>query len=505
MRELALAGLVALVFGLGSFYATGDFGPFQRANLGLGATALLLALALGARRLRAAGTPPARRLLLRGALGVAAALALALLLESAAALSGIELDLTREGRSELAPATLETCNELAPRGLTATLFHDPQDPRLRGSRLLLRALARGCPLALRERVLEDDALEAERFEVTRSNSIVFQAGERFETVERPLEGAVYEALYRLRDRAAQPLLVLRGEGEGDPEDAREAGFSGLAAALATEGYRLESAVSALLEEVPEGIAGVLALAPRRQLPEPALAALRRYLAGGGRLAALLEPGRQTGLEELLGEWGLASPDAVVVDPESGRVDGRPRGLGVVASRYESHAVTRGLGKSRMTFFPGARAFRLRKPEPDDQLWSLVYASPDAWLGHDLAALAPGGGELAAPEGAPRDFYPIAVAGRYRRGGAETRILAFGDSEFASNRYLRSIYNLDLILNGVHWLLAREPEITLRPKLATAIQFPLPLTSTLTTLYGVGLLVPELLLIAGGLVWLRGRR
>ena len=51
---------------------------------------------------------------------------------------------------------------------------------------------------------------------------------------------------------------------------------------------------------------------------------------------------------------------------------------------------------------------------------------------------------------------------------------------------------------------RESEITLRPKLRTPKQFPLPIQSTLSTFHGVGLLVPELLLLAGGLVWLRRR-
>ena len=35
-------------------------------------------------------------------------------------------------------------------------------------------------------------------------------------------------------------------------------------------------------------------------------------------------------------------------------------------------------------------------------------------------------------------------------------------------------------------------------------FPVPLQQSLQALYGVGLLVPEILLIAGGLVWLRQR-
>jgi hypothetical protein len=84
-------------------------------------------------------------------------------------------------------------------------------------------------------------------------------------------------------------------------------------------------------------------------------------------------------------------------------------------------------------------------------------------------------------------------------------VAFGDSDFASNENLRTLYNLDLILNAVHWANENESDITLRPKnRPTPVQFPIPLTNTLQTLYGVGLLVPELLLIAGGMVWLRRR-
>ncbi len=66
MRELGLAGLVAIVFGLGSYYATRDVGSFSLLNLGAGALALLVALIGGARRLRLVRGPHSRRVLLRG-------------------------------------------------------------------------------------------------------------------------------------------------------------------------------------------------------------------------------------------------------------------------------------------------------------------------------------------------------------------------------------------------------------------------------------------------------
>ena len=83
-------------------------------------------------------------------------------------------------------------------------------------------------------------------------------------------------------------------------------------------------------------------------------------------------------------------------------------------------------------------------------------------------------------------------------------MAFGDSDFASNRYLRALYNLDLLVNAVHWATERESAITLRPKAGRLLQFPVPIQRSLNALYGIGLLVPELLVMAGMWVWLRRR-
>ena len=87
---------------------------------------------------------------------------------------------------------------------------------------------------------------------------------------------------------------------------------------------------------------------------------------------------------------------------------------------------------------------------------------------------------------------------------QARIVAFGDVGFASNRYLRALYNLDLLMNGIHWSAEREAQITIRPKIRDTVQFPLPVENSLQMLYGVGLLVPEVLLMVGGVVWLRRR-
>lgn len=501
-RELALVGLVALLFGLGSYYATGQLGAFGAVNAAVGGAALLLAAVSGARRLRTVGGPHARRVVAGGLLRIAAALALAVGLERAAAHADLRFDWTFERRYELAPATLKALREL-PGPLEALLFADRLDPRRRQTRLLLRSLESAGDVSVRELDLEAEPEEADRYAVAGSNSVVLVAGGNYETVDRPTEGALYEALYRLRGRGTGTLVFLAGEGEGELDRIDELGFSGLAAALTTEGYALRVVPSASLAEVPEDARAVVALGPRRALLPGALDALRRYLARGGGLVALLEPGVDTGLEALLAEFGIASPNALVVDPASAPLDGVAPATAPLVYSYEGHPVTAGLDSGRMTVFPGTRAFTLHKPRPEDELRRTAVSSPYAWLSDDLSLLA---ARRAQPEpgAAARGYQAIGAAGRYPREGGEARIAAFGDADFASNRFLRAVYNLDLVLNAVHWVAEQPSEITLRPKVQTPLNFPVPLASTLQALYGVGLLVPELLLLAGGLVWLRRR-
>ncbi len=476
MRELALAGFVAIAFGLGSFYATDHFGAFSVVNLALGGIAFAAALVLGARRVRFVGGPHSRPVIARGVGLILAAILAAVGMERAAHYAYVRLDWTFVQRYDLSAAVVGLLQELARHGdVTVDRYPFDQVPE-----------------------------ELETYGIGSSNSLLLRYGQDFQVVERPTEGAIYEALYRLTSVRAGVVALLRGEGEGDPELETALGYGGLASMLASEGYELRSLVTMAMRELPEDVDVVVALSPKRSIQPKALDALRRFLARGGGLVALLEPGFNSGLEQVLGEWGLRSPDRVLVDPAHGEGgDAETEGLCPLAYIYETHPVTHGLDRNRMTFFCGVRSFEFKKPDVDDSLRAVVQSSPRAWLSDDLSLLERRGGSV-SPNGARQTYYPIAVIGRYERGGVETRIFAVGDSDFASNRYLRALYNLDLLMNGIHWSAEREAQITIRPKIRDTVQFPLPVENSLQMLYGVGLLVPEALLMVGGVVWLRRR-
>jgi hypothetical protein len=503
MQQLALLGVIALFFGVGSYYATDSLAWFGNVNVAIGSLALLASTAFALSRLRSAGGGASRRVVFRGATIIVIAICVAIAAERLAERARIQFDWTFEHAFEPSDAIIKVLREL-PGEVQVTLFYDPFDPRVRRTRLLLERIAREGPLNVASKVIDESMDDVDRFEVGSSNTVVLQLEDRFETVERLTEGTLYEALYRLRSAEGGVITVLRGEGEGDFSRSDDVGYAGLAAALATEGYDVGSVISATLSEVPDTSDLLLVVAPRRRLRAEAIGAINRFLDRGGALVALLEPGVDSGLEPVLERFGIVSPDAVVVDPMRRSDEADISGLNPVAAAYWDHPVTRSLDANRMTYFRGARSFQLTKPRPDDELSRAVDTSGYAWLDPDVSILERSSGKFERA-GRRADHQPLVVAGRYLRDGHETRIVAFGDSDFASNENLRTLYTLDLILNAVHWANENESDITLRPKnRPTPVQFPIPLTNTLQTLYGVGLLVPELLLIAGGMVWLRRR-
>ncbi len=502
-RLLGIAGAIALVFGLGSYYATGDASLFASVNLAAGALALLVAAAGGLRGLRGVGTPAARRLLLpRLGLLLLAVAALALL-ERGATHLGWRLDWTVEQRFQLSEATRKELDKISGT-LELTFYRERGDARARRTWLFLETLAKNHPIVLHERWLDESESEATQLGVQSTEAVVLKLGDRFETVDRPTEGRLYEALWRLQNPGVMTLYGSYGEGEGNLESVEPAGYSGLRTMLETEGYAVHRLVTATGASVPADAGAVLVVSPQRSFGHEAIDALRAYLAAGGGLVALLEPGVRSGLEPLLAEYGFDLPDGIIIDPPAGPVAGGAPGVNPIASAYSQHPVTHGLGPRTLSLFLRARpVVPARKPAPGDELRALVFSSAEAWLDTAPGGLLRGASPVRSADSVPQRW-PFVAAGRYPRDGRETRLVIFGDASFADNDHLRALYNLDLLMNAVHWVVQREEAIALRPKLLTPNQDPLTPQKSLAMLYGVGLLLPELLLIAGAVAWLRRR-
>jgi hypothetical protein len=140
---------------------------------------------------------------------------------------------------------------------------------------------------VQEKILSEAPGDADRFGIPGSNSVVLELGARFETVERPLEATLYEALYRLRSQENGVIGVLRGEGEGDLSSDAELGFSGCRGAR-DRGYRLRSLSRRCRDSRRHRRR--CCCSPAAPAAAGSVAALERYPSGAAA-AALLEPGR----------------------------------------------------------------------------------------------------------------------------------------------------------------------------------------------------------------------
>ena len=310
------------------------------------------------------------------------------------------------------------------------------------------------------------------------------------------------------ERGITPLPGEEGTFARGPES-----FGRAADALVNETYAVEPLLLASMEDVPADASAVIVAGPTRPLLEGELAALRRYVEGGGGLFVALDPRAQTNLYALLEEWGVLMGDDVVVD----------RALAVfgqattpIAQEYDgSHPITAPLREPAL--FPMVRSIELVEATAA-RFSVLAKTGEESWAERDLEGWRASGRaeydelDVMGPVG-------IAVAGSVRAAGippaahnvhgsdeadaepvAEGRLVVFGDSDFASNETLDALRNKDLFVNSVNWLAGDLSQITVRPNVSRASSFQMSQDEFRRIQYLSLFVLPEAIAVFGVLTW-----
>jgi ABC-type uncharacterized transport system involved in gliding motility auxiliary subunit len=85
-------------------------------------------------------------------------------------------------------------------------------------------------------------------------------------------------------------------------------------------------------------------------------------------------------------------------------------------------------------------------------------------------------------------------------GKETRIVVLGSTDAGDNQWVGQLFNRDFFVNSADWLSGEENQISIRPRQLRSSRFRLTAEQfTIVFILSV-LLLPELLLIAGIVVW-----
>ena len=311
------------------------------------------------------------------------------------------------------------------------------------------------------------------------------------------------------------VYVTAGSGEYNliSSDKDPAGYSLLAARMASQNVELLPLKLGEQEGVPADADAVMVAGPKFAFPAPSVTALQAYLAKPGRLLLLLDPGAPTGLEGILAEQGVVvDADKIFRKVAMLTSGGLTQGVNeeTVGTRFSGHPAIRwveNVGGSLR--FGASRSITIKPVVVANPVKAemLVETSDRYWAKSWPLA---GGKKSDFVEGDDRKG-PFVVAaavdgsvpGDKGKESPALRAVVVGSASAFANQNISPL-EVDFMVNAVQWVLGRSDALGISPK--TPKDFSVSLDDgqqrmiMLSTLLGI----PAVTGILGFLVWWRRR-
>ena len=273
--------------------------------------------------------------------------------------------------------------------------------------------------------------------------------------------------------------------------------------------------------VPDDAALVVIAGPQKDLDSEEFVALDAYIKNGGRLIALLDPSTPDSFNLLVSQWGiLAAKDFDT---------GKPLSIADAVSNVAGEELTPLLQRANVqystsaspatpgipiadqidvTFFPEAtavdRLIPIEETPPFVRILPIAMTTPASWLESDAENVNfDAGEERLGP-------FPVAVVVEATGTIDEsqrhplTKLVVFGDSDFAKNKFFASSDNADLFLNSVNWLADDYELISIRPKVFPYRELVVTTRERDFIKWSSWFVPPVIMLIIGAVVWWRRR-
>jgi len=463
---LALVLIGGVTYGI--FYTSGPWAVLPLL-LGLGFT--ITAVTLNLRSSRSEASRRSTRLGLNAGASIVFLAAILIFLQTFSSKYNARFDTTTNRRFSLSRQTVNILTGLD-REIRFTCFFKETTTGKKELEDLLEEYRNSSSHVLFEFVDPDkDPVAARRYEIKSYGTIVVESGGLQEKIYDISEDEITNTILKVTRTERKKIYFVTGHGEKGIEETDPEGVNKLKEAILAENYEVEELLTLREEELPRDCEILVVDAAEKDLFPSEREAIARYLSEGGTLLVLLEP--ILDLPELYGlihRYGILIGDDVVID-RFGRVLAG-NFLTPIVNQYGDHPITKGFAHA--SFFPQARSIgKLEEPEGGATVEIVASTGESAYAETDIDAILEEGktqfeGEkdLAGPVGlAAVATMPVdtTVIGEDRRRASNSRIVVFGDSDFASNSYLDLGGNKDLIMNTIGWLAEEEDLIAIRPK------------------------------------------
>jgi ABC-type uncharacterized transport system involved in gliding motility auxiliary subunit len=364
---------------------------------------------------------------------------------------------------------------------------------------------------------------AGQYKVQSLGTVVFDYDGRTERVTSDGEQELTNGLIKVVQGKQNKVYFVQGHGEKSTDGSQADGYSTIASSLTSDNFTTDKLVLAQ-QDIPADATVLIVAGPRADFLAPEIDRLKTYLGGGGKLLLLLDPPEKPGgpdLTNLIGlakEWGIDPGLNVVVDASG---VGQMIGTGPevpIAAKYNPHPITERF--NILTAYSLARSVTAIQGGANNRTaQNLVETSPSSWAETDIKELMTSGrvqretekGDIAGPvslaAAVSAPVEPPASSAKPEPTDApkpEARVAIFGDSDFASNRWLGISGNRDLFLNTVNWLAQQENLISIRAKDPEDRRITLSADQDRRIFWLTVFIIPGLILLAGVQTWWRRR-
>jgi ABC-type uncharacterized transport system involved in gliding motility auxiliary subunit len=298
------------------------------------------------------------------------------------------------------------------------------------------------------------------------------------------------------------VYFLEGHGEVPLEGNEERGYALLKKGLDNENITIKSLMLLKQGEAPPDARVIVIAGPTKKLQPEEIALIEKFLDGGGRVMALIDPQTETGLEPLLAKWGVTVDNDIVVDRQVRLFQGSVLGFDPIVTDYGMHEIVDKFGKNP-TLFHEARSLTLdaKGQLPGVIASPLLRTSAESWGETDFSVFQKEGAEPKLDEKLDKKGSLVIGATVERTIGEgdkrkAARLVVIGDADFVNNRYAAQGYNADLFFNSLNWLTGQEAYISLRPNTFAPDVFTMTERDTAMIFFASVFLMPQLVVMLG---------
>jgi ABC-type uncharacterized transport system involved in gliding motility auxiliary subunit len=354
-----------------------------------------------------------------------------------------------------------------------------------------------------------DPVSAQEAGITADGTIVLYMGSSKQSAASISETDLTGAMVRLMNPGSHVIYFLTGHGEYPITGGADQSYTQLATTLQSKNYKVATLNLLAVLQVPQDASVIIVDGPKKPLTDAEVSQLDSYIKNGGSVVVMEDPVIETQFgdsadplaSDLSKTYGIDLGNNVVIDAYG--YQAYQSALFAVGDQYPTHAITSKMG-TMVTGFQTARSVSSNSTIGTDYIKTqLILTVDQSWGETDMASIQ--NNSIAYDKGVDLAG-PVSLAVAAEGSSNNTRLVVFGDSDFATNTYYGFYGNSDMIINSIDWAAKQENLISLTPKTSIQRSLVQPKAYTMNLiLLGVLVVLPGMVLVAGVGSWVARRR